>query len=382
MLGARPRWHILAAALLLVALANRAAASNCVPWAEWQSFKADMLSADGRVIDRSSPELYTVSEGQSYALFFALVANEPQVFAKVLEWTENNLAEGDFTKKLPAWQWGLGAGGKWHVTDANPASDSDLWISYALGEAGRLWNNRRYRVLSALIAQRVLAEETADIPGLGVTLLPGPEGFTLAADLWRLNPSYVPLQLMRWFAAHHEDAGWDALVDSSLRLIVESAPRGYVPDWVVYQDSSGFMPDTQTQAGGSYNAIRVYLWAGMLPARDPARARLVAALKPMADFTAAQGAPPEYVDTRNGAVKNPGPRGFSGALLPLLSALGNHPAAAVQYERSKPVATPMPAYYDSVLSLFGRGFHEGRYRFAENGALQLPWKNRQCALRS
>ena len=83
------------------------------------------------MIDRSQEDLRTVSEGQSYALFFALVAQDQKAFDAILNWTENNLSAGDMGKQLPAWIWGK-KGESWGVIDANSASDAHLWIAYAL----------------------------------------------------------------------------------------------------------------------------------------------------------------------------------------------------------------------------------------------------------
>ncbi len=46
-------------------------------WRQWQEFKRFYLSEDGRVIDASTPQASTVSEGQAYAMLFALIANDP-----------------------------------------------------------------------------------------------------------------------------------------------------------------------------------------------------------------------------------------------------------------------------------------------------------------
>jgi len=40
-----------------------------------------------------------------------------------------------------------------------------------------------------------------------------------------------------------------------------------------------------------------------------------------------------------------------------------------------------PGYYDQNLILFGRGFAEGRFRFAADGSLAPAWE-RQCLGRS
>lgn len=358
-----------------------AMAAQC-PWTDWDAFRRDTISQDGRVIDASTTQQATVSEGQSYALFFALVANDRVSFDRVLAWTENNLAQGDLTAHLPAWIWGKRTEGEqagtWGVIDANPASDADLWIAYALLEAGRLWNERRYTALGTLVARRVLREETAVLPGLGRTLLPGPSGFHPAPDTWRLNPSYVPLPVMRRLAAvlGAEDAGWKTMADSAARLIVDTAPKGFSPDWVLYRKGHGFQPDTDTRADGSYNAIRVYLWAGMTAPRDPSRTSVLHAFRPMANYVLAHGHPPEHVDTQAGTFgPNAGNAGFSAAVAPYLAALGLGDAARAQASRARTLAAqPSFGYYSQVLALFGLGYLDGHFRFEADGTLVPAWK--------
>ncbi len=60
---------------------------NQCQWALWNSFKQNYIK-NGRVIDTSDPRLITTSEGQSYGLFFALVANDQATFNSLLNWTE------------------------------------------------------------------------------------------------------------------------------------------------------------------------------------------------------------------------------------------------------------------------------------------------------
>ncbi|WP_084070627.1 cellulose synthase complex periplasmic endoglucanase BcsZ [Pandoraea vervacti] len=353
-----------------------------VDWPEWSRFKSGFLSDDGRVIDHSAPDLRTVSEGQAYALMFALIANDRATFDKVLDWTVNNLAQGDLTARLPAWLWGKTDDGKWAVLDSNPASDADMWIAYALGEAGRLWRVRRYAALGALVARRIASEETDFIPGLGRTLLPAPVGFHPAKDLWRLNPSYVPMQVVRRLAGLFPDSGWGQLIASSLKQITLSAPPlGFAPEWAMYRAGRGFEIDPETQGEGSYNAIRVYLWAGMLaPGSDDARA-LTHTFDGMLKYVATHGAPPERVNTRDGTAKRNGGSGFSAALVPLLHSAGDTALARAQAERALSLdAQSPPGYYSSVLSLFGLGWHDARFRFAADGTLQLPWEA-VCATR-
>ena len=372
-------------ALLLFALPTHitlAATPSCQPWADWQSFKTNFMNDGGRIVDIDTPRKHTVSEAQAYGLFFALVANDRQAFEKILRWTENNLAAGDLTSRLPAWQWGLRDDGDWGVVDDNPAADADLWIAYALGEAGRLWNDRRYVALANLLANRIWREETVDIPGLGRTLLPAPKGFNPEKGTWRLNPSYVPIQLLRRFKALYPQVSWTSVVDSSLRVLVDSAPKGFSPDWVSYKVPTGFLPDTKTRAEGSYDSIRVYLWVGMLSPAEPLRQPLLKALRPMAETIISQGLPPEKINVTTGEFTQGGPVGFSAAVIPFLDAIGEPAASLEQRQRieARPLSERPLAYYENALALFAMGWKDAYYRFEADGLLVPRWKEQACPI--
>jgi endoglucanase len=356
--------------------AAKAAPAACSPvWPRWERFKHAFLSADGRVIDVGSADERTVSEGQAYGLFFALVANDRASFDNILRWTENNLAAGDLTSHLPAWLWGRAQDGSWRVLDENAASDADLWIAYALLQAGRLWRERSYTARGVVLARRILEQETAMLPGLGLTLLPGPQGFHPSPDEWRVNPSYVPLQVLRGIAEQlPDDARWARLTASSATLLHETAPHGFAPDWARYRAGQGFIPDSDTQAKGSYDAIRVYLWAGMLDQAGAGARSLIARLQPFADYIAQHGAPYESIDTTSGEAKQTGNAGFSAAAVPFLAALGRPALADEQAARAESLeAQDAPGYYTSVLTLFGLGWRDGLFRFKANGALHVRW---------
>jgi len=354
-----------------------AAAQNA--WPAWQRFKQLYVSQEGRVIDASVPQQITTSEGQAYALFFALVANDPDSFATVLSWTQNNLAGGDLRRALPAWQWGRAEDGRWRVLDANPAADADLWIAYSLAQAARLWCNAEFAGLSRELANRILREEVTLVPGLGATLLPGPKGF-VERQTWRLNASYVPIQIVRSLA--RSDEQWRAVLKSSEQVILASAPRGFAADWIQYRSSDGFITDRVTRGIGSYNAIRVYLWAGMLPTSDPLHGKLARHLAPMVASTAQRAAPVESIDANTLVNSGAGSPGFSAALLPMLA--NAKQSTALRAHRARVEGESLEddqAYYSDVLSLFGLGWLEQRYQFGATGNLSVSWKSRCVAAR-
>ncbi|WP_107850631.1 cellulose synthase complex periplasmic endoglucanase BcsZ [Oceanimonas marisflavi] len=345
-------------------------APGACDWPLWQQYKAAMMSDDGRIIDHASPRAITTSEGQSYALFFALVANDRLAFERLLRWTQNNLAGGDLSARLPAWRWGKSGSGHWQVLDGNNAADSDLWIAYSLLEAGRLWQRPDYTRLGRELLWRSAAESLRVLPGLGLTLLPGKQGFEKPAG-WKLNPSYLPLPLLARFA--EEAQIWQDLGEVSHRLLLASAPRGVAPDWMWWRTGEG--PDLKATETGSYDAIRVYLWLGLAAPGTPGRDALLEHFRPMLAQTRQRGVPPERVNAVTGGAEGTGPAGFSAALLPMLAAWPEYQAELErQLQRLRDEPPGANVYYGRSLLLFGLGWHQQRYRFDQRGRLHPAWE--------
>ncbi|WP_116812740.1 cellulose synthase complex periplasmic endoglucanase BcsZ [Steroidobacter cummioxidans] len=345
---------------------------KCEAWPAWQRFKLLYLSHDGRIVDASTEAQITTSAGQSYALFFALVSNDREAFDRILRWTHNNLCGSQLERILPACKWGRADDGAWRVLDSSSATDADLWIAYTLGEAARLWNEQRYSNLGAMIAENILQQEVETVPGLGTALLPGPHGF-VTGDSGRLNASHLPLSVLRGLARQTQDPLWDEIIHSSEQIILGSAPNGFAADWIEHTHN-GFIPDRRSRAAGSYDAIRVYLWAGMLPASDPARDPILNALKPILESAAKRAAPVEVIDTQTLEMRGDGPPGFSAALLPMLA--NARMTAALQTHRQRAADGSLQnnqSYYSDALTLFGLGWLEQRYRFNRSGLLNVRW---------
>lgn len=362
--------------VLALLLPSFGSAAQCA-WPAWERFRAELISDDGRVIDRSTARLASTSEGQGYALFFALLADDRESFARLLGWTRNNLAAGDLDRHLPAWLWGRAGNGQWTVLDTNNASDADLWLAYSLLEAGRLWRMPEYAEQGQRLLERSAAQTLRQLPGLGWMLLPGDHGFE-SDQGWRLNPSYLAPQLLAHFAA--SDPRWAEVARNSRRLLREGSPLGLAPDWLLWRAEQGWAPDPEHGSEGDYDAIRVYLWLGMLAPDAPGREELQRHFAPMLALTERLGTPPERVDTRGGTASGRGPVGFSAALLPLLAAGDRQAALQRQRERLLRRAPGAEAYYDRVLALFGQGWDEGRYRFGADGRVRPAWET-SCATR-
>lgn len=376
-------WARWAGALVLCLLglspgfAGTAAAG--VDWPLWNAFSRHFIQPDGRVVDRTA-EARATSEAQVYALFFALVANERPRFDALLAWTENNLAAGDLRRQLPAWLWGRGPEGRWGVLDDNPASDADLWLAYTLLQAARLWDHPPYAKLAEAILAQVRALEVVHIgPGHRPMLSPAPRGFALDSGGHRFISAYLPEFQFRFLAEADPHGPWAAIWDHFLILSEQAFARGLAPDYFAVEPDGSVRPDPQHASRGSYDSIRVYLWAGMTP--EPT---LLQQLAPFAGLVERLGIPPETVDAATGGSEAGNqPLGFSAAMLPFLQALERPEAALAQRRRLQQARVDgllgsSPQYYDQALALFGEGFDEGRFGFDRDGRLLTAWAQPGC----
>jgi endoglucanase len=378
--------------LLVLALLVPAGGCRQGPWLLWGSYSARFIDTQGRVIDPQGGDR-TTSEGQAYAMFFALAANDRPTFNRLLNWTRNNLAGGDLSTHLPGWLWGKSPNGDWKLLDSNPAADADVWMAYTLMEAGRLWSAPSYSVLGRQMMARIATTEVTDLPGFGLMLLPGPAGYhhQTSANLqsWTLNPSYVPLFLFERLAAEDPGGPWQHVALNIPRFLRLSAVHGYAMDWVNYFPGDGFYPatahpDKETDdPKGSYDAVRVYLWAGMIDPGDKQREEILSAVPAMSIYLVDHDAPPEKVSDQGIPLAQDGPAGFSAAMLPYLRSYAGmeKPRArqtirlSMMKDRTSGLYGKDQAYYDQNLALFATGFLEARFRFGAGGELRVEWES-------
>jgi endoglucanase len=355
--------------------------AQCAGWLSWDRYKTRFLTTDGRIVDRSAEDC-TTSEGQAYALFFALVANDRASFDLILNWTTEHLAQGNLQKNLPSWIWKRSPNGSWGVTDANSASDADLWIAYTLLQAGHIWHAPPYTAAGRSVADLISKEEVASFQGNHFVLLPGPHGFRPGPQAFYANPSYAPIQVLTALAKEFPDGPWQSIADGVIDQISSNVGHGFAVDWVQYQRELGFSawagPTSMGQPSGGYDAIRVYLWAGMLDPRTPQRAAILNALSGMRTYVVAHGTPPERIAADGSVISAGAPVGFSAAVIPFLMATGETGAAQIQTNRldqERISATGLygwgQRYYDQNLVLFSQGWSSGLFRFSETGQLQV-----------
>lgn len=210
----------------------------------WVAYRKRFIQPDGRVIDWEATGRST-SEGQAYAMFRAVLANDPDSFALTLKWSEDNLQRRGANKKrldhLWAWQWGRDVDGSWGILDSNFASDADIDGITALILASRRWDRPEYLKLAQAKLKDLWEHSTIAVKSERY-LLPGPIAAFQQAGTLKLNPSYLAPYAFRLFAQVDSERDWLSLVESSYQLLEGSASLssvGLPSDWVALDLQTG-----------------------------------------------------------------------------------------------------------------------------------------------
>lgn len=335
-------------------------AITCAHASTWELYDSFMKLhyTDGKIVDfdeKGNP--FTTSEGQSYAMFFALVQKDKNRFDKLLNFVEKELCEGSFEKKLPAWKW---AGGK--VVDSNNATDSDMFIAYNLFNAADIFNEQSYKTKALAILSNIKKNCIAKNNVLGSVILPGTYGFNANGEI-KLNPSYFPPFVMQKLSSYDDD--FKVYYQNVLNAIARGSEAGFAPDWIVLNQDGNILSSKANF--GSYEAIRVYLWLGITAKTDPNRRLMIPLYQNMLKKVKNEHYVPEKVNLNTLETTGKGNVGFEASLI----ALADEKIKDLFRTRVKNHVFGKREYYSHALCLFATGFDEHRYEFTQNGSLLL-----------
>nr|WP_314843407.1 glycosyl hydrolase family 8 [uncultured Microbacterium sp.] len=292
---------------------------------------------DGRVI-RHDEGGDTVSEGQAYGLFAALIADDEDRFDEIWEWTQNELVRSD---GLMAWRWDDGG-----IVDDEPASDADLDAARALVLAGDRFGRDDLRQdgvdLATVIADRMTVETDR-----GRILLPG----LWAADRqpYAYNPSYASPVAFDVLGAATGDPRWAELQAGSADVTAEIlTATDLPPDWAQIHTDGLIEPMPGPLGEGDpvqygFDAPRMLLrYAEACTPADVALAGLPFATLDREQDVAAR------LDLGGGAlVAEQSPLGLT-ARAAAAQASQDPAAAAADLERAAQLSTEYPTYYGSA----------------------------------
>jgi endoglucanase len=302
-----------------------AAPPDPIGLAEWQEFRRRFMTADGRVVDSGNSNV-SHTEGQGWALLFAVAHGDAAGFHQILDWTNRNLRRPE--DALHAWRWRPGAVPA--VEDPNNATDGDLYIAWALALAAERWRDRRLKSAAEAIAHDLLRLLLREAGG-AMVLLPGLQGFEEPARLL-LNPSYLAFPAYAAMARLVPDQRWTRLTTDGLALLRRArfGRWSLPPDWLAIDRRSGALAlPERWPPRFSFDAIRVPLllaWGGH--GTEPA---LAAARSFWTD--PGHATPPAWTDlTTNEIAGFPGSAGVQ-ALVALAGAAGQGMRAPVGLPR-------------------------------------------------
>jgi endoglucanase len=243
------------AMLSLSLTAATAGLAACAADNDWETFKQGFVEADGRVVDTGQARI-SHSEGQGFAMLFAVHYDDRPAFERVWQWTQKNLQVRD--DALLAWRWQPQKG----VTDRNNAADGDVLVAWALARAAEKWRVPEYRTAARRIAQDVRTRLVKRVAH-GLVLIPGMEGFDKPDGL-TINLSYWVFPALRDFSRLDLAPEWEELAGSGTRILGYSYFGRWrlPPDWLKLGERVA--PGGPPPERFGYDAVRipVYLvWA-------------------------------------------------------------------------------------------------------------------------
>ena len=230
--------------------------------ADWLRFRSRYLAPDGRVVDTGNRQV-SHTEGQGFAMLMAVRADDRASFDRMWGWTRRTLQRP--RDALHAWRFRPADANP--VEDTNNATDGDLFLAWALLEAGEAWGTVDHTQRAQAIGRDILRLLVRNAGGMAL-LLPGVRGFE-RRDHVVVNPSYYCFPAIRRLAMAVPDPAWVRLTSDGLTLLRSArfGRWGLPPDWlaVAKADRRLTLP-THWAPRFSYDAVRVPLylgWAGL-----------------------------------------------------------------------------------------------------------------------
>lgn len=229
---------------------------------EWADFQSRFVTPEGRVVDTGNGGI-SHSEGQGWALLFAVHADDQPGFERILGWTRRNLRRpGD---ELHSWRFRPDAAQP--VDDPNNATDGDICIAWALLEAAERWGITEHGAAGAAIGRDIL-RLLVRRAGTFSVLLPGMQGFEQFGHTV-VNHSYYVFPAFSALARAVPDPAWVRVAADGLMLLRASrfGRWSLPPDWAALDKKDGtlaLLPNLSPRF--SYDAVRVPLylaWAGL-----------------------------------------------------------------------------------------------------------------------
>jgi len=303
--------------------AEHAAPSDGTLSGEWLKYRERFISDDGRVRDTGNKDV-SHTEGQGWAMLFAVAFDDRATFDRVWHWTRDKLRQPEGA--LFSWRWD--PNGKEPIADANNASDGDVLIAWALARAARRWHEPGYAAEAHRIAVDIRQRLIKKIAGR-LVLLPGVDGFTHEDGSVVVNPSYYVYPALAEFPRLDGSATWGRLRHDGLQLLTKARFGEWQlpPDWVAVDKRGGVTPATPMPPRFGFDAIRIPLY--LVWGREATGQLLASEMRFWGAFS--DKPMPAWVDVTSGALAPfPAPAGFQAVIDLARAQLHGKPAPVAQ----------------------------------------------------
>lgn len=307
---------------------------------DWVNFRGRYMAPDGRVVDSGNGHV-SHTEGQGFSMLMAVRADDRASFDRIWGWTRRMLAR----PRDALFSWRYRPADANPVGDPNNATDGDLFLAWALLEAGEAWGLPEYTQSAQAIGRDILRYLVRGAGGM-ILLLPGARGFD-RRDHVVVNPSYYCFPAIRRLAAAVPDPAWVRLAGDGLTLLrgARFGRWGLPPDWlaVAKADRRLTLPSNWAPRF-SYDAVRVPLylaWAGLMT--EPA-------VQAAATFWSdpAHRSLPAWTDLSTNATSPYQASPGIASIAAYAAAVAGRPTRAVA--SGTPPVDAMPDYYSGALS--------------------------------
>jgi endoglucanase len=228
----------------------------------WRIFRDRFMAPEGRLLDTRNGGI-SHSEGQGWGMLCAVRTDDRASFELLHGWTMRVLKRPN--DELFSWRFNPRAAQP--VGDANNATDGDLFIAWALLEAGARWGHEGYTAQGTAMARDILRRLVRPVGG-HVVLMPGLRGFERPQHTV-INPSYYAFPAIRALAAAVPDPMWLHMAADGIALLRRARFGRWrlPPDWLMLGRLDGRVsPAHGWPARFSYDAVRVPLymaWVGL-----------------------------------------------------------------------------------------------------------------------
>lgn len=235
----------------------------------WHAYKITYIEAStGRTVDPSKDNIST-SEGESYAMLRAVWWDDKSTFDNSWAWTQKYIQHRN--DHLFSWLYGPKPDGSYGVLTSlngqNSASDADSDIALALIFAHDRWGDQAYLTQAQAILKDIWSEEVVFISGKPYLLANNVEKLQ-KKDNYIMDPSYLAPYEYRIFAHYDPNDNWLGLVDTSYKVISDSASLPLdkkssamlPPNWVlINKNTAALSPssDSALSTDYGYDAMRI-----------------------------------------------------------------------------------------------------------------------------